>query len=60
MPGQPSLFQDPPAGTPAQQPSLFPERDATPSAPAEQAPPPGKEEAEPEPAPENREAPPAT
>jgi type II secretory pathway pseudopilin PulG len=64
MPGQPSLFQAAPAGTPPEQPSLFPGRGATQSAPAEEAPPvpppgadaapPDKEEKEGEPAADNR------
>jgi hypothetical protein len=66
-PGQPSLFQQAPAGSPPEQPSLFPERGATQSGPAEtappepapapaaDAPPPDKEEKEqPEPPAENR------
>jgi hypothetical protein len=65
--GQPSLFQQAPAGPPPEQPSLFPERGATqsgpaepPPAPAADAPPPDKEEKEAEPAPENRQPVPAT
>lgn len=68
MPGQPSLFQEAPAGTPPEQPSLFPGRGATQSAPAEEAPPapppsepvPDKEEKDGEPAAENRQAEPVT
>jgi type II secretory pathway pseudopilin PulG len=49
MPGQPSLFQEAPAGTPPEQPSLFPGRGATQS---EAAPPPPDVAAPPAPAPE--------
>jgi type II secretory pathway pseudopilin PulG len=71
-PGQPSLFQQAPAGAPPEQPSLFPERGATQSGPAEtappqpapepaaDAPPPEKEEKEGEPAAENRQGVPVT
>jgi type II secretory pathway pseudopilin PulG len=49
--GQPSLFQQPPGGTPPEPPSLFPGRGETHAAPADAPPPPAPAPSEPPPPP---------